>query len=279
MELLSTICVSCGATVPVSSPDHECLKLSKDLGVLKLPQQVYEARAFVALVVPDVPRKRKTSTNSVSSSAPPQAPTKSESSVPVSGNAKLSGDLQTAIKQLVSAGLVPEKNVGKKSKEDGAETDRQAFSLYNSLNEDLIEFLISEWRNIYLGFIPQKEEKFRAFCKMFSIAVPDDIASTAPFVDGVGPRNGKNEMRSLKGYLTFKMPKDEATLVLFEKADVSIPDGLRCRIRVETKRDERVGIIHDVKLVLTLLANHGSDFRITKYPTEAGRVKREMVSC
>jgi hypothetical protein len=212
---------------------------------------------------------------------PPQKPSVSfPVSIPRTLNASYASEAPTGnvlidVKKLMIAEPVAEGPGKPTNKQHSDEKeDRRVFSLYNPMNEDLVEFLLENWRNIRLSYIPQKEEKFKAFCKEYSIAIPDDMVSTAPFENGVGPRNGKNEMRSLSGYIAFKMPDNERVLEMFDRVAEGV-GGLRQRIRAERKKGEMIGVLHDAKLILTLLATNGDEFRITKYPTEAGRTQRK----
>jgi hypothetical protein len=152
-------------------------------------------------------------------------------------------------------------------------SDALVFSIYKNLQAQVIDFFVEHWAGISLRYPPRKDEKFRSFCSEFLIAVPDDIVSTAPFVDGRGPQGGTNEMWTLTGCIKFRMPEDEKKLEVFDVLDSDLNTKYRDSIKVS--ESGKSGRIRDTKMILTLLALRPDVFRITSYQTLARRRPRK----
>lgn len=154
--------------------------------------------------------------------------------------------------------------------------DAQVFSIYKNLRPEIVDFFVSRKVRMGLRWPPRKEEKSRSFCQEFNIPIPDDMVSTAPFVDGRGPLGGVNETWTLTGWIEFAMPEDEAELDIFN----SIDNEYRKHIKVKVgRKGQRFGLIRDTKLNLTLLALRPDAFKIDSYPKLLRRRPRKDLTC
>lgn len=138
------------------------------------------------------------------------------------------------------------------------EVHERATSLYRNIDPDAITFIKKYFVAAHIKFPPAKEGEFSEYEREFPVRRPSDLVPTAPYIDGVGPEGGLNELNSFSGYLTLRTPEDLKELEVFDTAHAGMgPEYRKKRIKIIKNKNGDFVEIRDTRLVLTVAAEHG----------------------